>query len=152
MMCVGCKADPPAVDSPRPGDPSVLDGDQAFRLVSLLVSGNGTVRTALVDQRQTRIVINELMVLQSATNKYDAASPMFALRVYSAKGRIGGAAEFSPIGEATALWSLLSDAGVRPNGAMEGSYLELRTLECAVNTTADVSSARRFHCTLVGGP
>jgi hypothetical protein len=88
-----------------------IEGDRAKRLVSLLATGSETIAASLRDAKGTRIVLHDLMVLKFATYKYDGDSGMYNLDVYSAEAKIGDAAQSAQLGEATALFELLSTLG-----------------------------------------
>jgi hypothetical protein len=123
-----------------------IEGEKARTLISLLVTGNENVRAAIKGSNQTKIVIHELSILSEATQKYDPIDPYYRLMVYSARARIGSAASAVRIGEATALYEYFSELGLRPDVALEGTYLQVREINCEVNVNASVATPIRFQC------
>jgi hypothetical protein len=125
-----------------------INGPKALKLVSLLVSGSDAIATAIRDQNKSQIVIHDLSILKWATYKYDTDSPLYKIDVYRAEGKIGSATNSTPIHEATALWELLSGLGMTTDMAMEGGYLNVATIDCKIDTTADADSPNRVQCDL----
>ena len=128
-----------------------VTGPKALQLVSLLVSGSDSIRTAIKDQNRREIVVHNLSILSEATSKYDPSMPMFNLAVYDARGKIGTATNPTPIGEASALFKLLTGLGLPQDGAMEGIYLNIASISCKINTAVDANSSDRFQCNIVNG-
>jgi hypothetical protein len=125
-----------------------INGPKAMRLVSLLASGSDAIARAVQEQNKNEIVIHDLSLSKWATNKYDSDSPLYKLDVYRAEGKIGAATDSTPIGEATALWSLLRGLGMTADAAMDGAHLSVATISCKINTAADSKSVNRFQCEL----
>lgn len=86
--------------------------------------------------------------MKGSTFKYDEDAPMYRLDFYSAYARIGEATNPATLGEATALYELLSAIGVTPEGAMEGSYLEATTVDCRIDAHLQFDKPQRFLCDL----
>lgn len=128
-----------------------LTGAKALQLVSLLVSGSDAIRTAIKDQIKSKILVQDLSLLSEATSKYDPSMPMFNLAVYDARGRIGNATNPTQIGEASALFKFLAGLGLPKDGAMEGTYLNIASVKCKINTSVDANSSDRFQCDIVNG-
>ena len=126
-----------------------ITGQRAFQLLSLFASGSETVKDTLT--RQQTVVVHDLRILVAATHKYDTDSAPYKLAIYSAQGKIGNAEKFSTIGEATALFKFMTDAGFKNNDiAMEGAWLEMQTVECRVDGKAAFTDNKRFECDLSG--
>ncbi|WP_263416688.1 hypothetical protein [Terriglobus albidus] len=128
-----------------------VTGPKALQLISLLISGSNSVRTAVKDQNKSEIIIHDLSILSEATSKYDPSMPMFNLAVYDAKGKVGTAANPTPIGEASALFKFLTGLGLPVDGAMEGSSVNIASISCKINTAADGDAPERFQCDIVNG-
>ncbi len=99
-------------------------------------------------QNKNEIVIHDLSLSKWATYKYDTDSPLYKLDVYRAEGKIGAATNATPMGEATALWELLSGLGMTTDAAMDGAHLSVASVSCKIDTTADPKSVNRFQCEL----
>jgi hypothetical protein len=126
-----------------------ITGQRAFQLLSLLASGSEALKDTLT--RQQTVVVHDLRILVAATHKYDTDSAPYKLAIYSAQGKIGNAEKFSTIGEATALFKFMTDAGFKNNDiAMEGAWLEMQTVECRVDGKAAFTDNKRFECDLSG--
>jgi len=126
-----------------------ITGQRAFQLLSLLASGSEALKDTLT--RQQTVVVHDLRILVAATHKYDTDSAPYKLAIYSAQGKIGNAEKFSTIGEATALFKFMTDAGSKNNDiAMEGAWLEMQTVECRVDGKAAFTDNKRFECDLSG--
>jgi hypothetical protein len=125
-----------------------IQGQQARRLISLLVTGNDTIAASFRDSRATRILLHDLDVMKFATYKYDENSAMYRLDVYSAHAKIGTVTQAVPISEATSLYELLLSLGVTPDASMQGTDLEAETVDCRIDTHVSFDKPQRFVCDL----
>jgi len=125
-----------------------LEGTQARRLVSLLVTGSDKIAASFRDAGKTRIVLHDLMVLKWSTYKYDDDAAMYKLDVYSAEAKIGDAAQTTQLGEATSLFELLTSLGVKPDLSMQGADLDADVVDCRINTHVAFEKPQRFVCDL----
>jgi hypothetical protein len=123
-----------------------LTGQQAFKLISLLASGNDQIWDALNSRGETRIVVRDLQMIEGSTYKHDPADAAYKLGLYWAHGTIGNAADWSPFGEATALWTLFRGLGFPTDGSMQGAILTVSTLECVIDPKSPFASPKRFRC------
>lgn len=135
----------PAQNKPRAVH---IQGSQAHRLISLLVTGSDSIESSFRDGHATSIVLHDLDVMKFATYKYDENASMYRLDIYSAHAKIGNAAQPVPINEATALYELLSALGVTPDASMQGTDLEVTTVDCRIDTKVPVDKQQRFVCEL----
>lgn len=126
-----------------------IEGAQARRLISLLVTGSDDIASSLRDSGSSRIVLHDLMVLKSSTYKYEKNAAMYDLDVYYANAKIGNAAQLTPVHEATPLYEFLSSLGVRNQLSMQGSDLDAETVDCRINTDVSFDKPQRFVCDLV---
>jgi hypothetical protein len=124
-----------------------MSGAQAERLISLLATGNSTISSMLRDQHKTEIVLRSLSVMKFSTYKYDESNPYYDLGIYQAWVKLG-ANDRAPVGEATAIYELLTEVGVTPDMSMQGSELAVDVVDCKVDVTAAVDSGKRFGCDL----
>jgi hypothetical protein len=124
-----------------------IQGPQARRLVSLLVSGSDSIASSF-QGGATQLVLHDLLVLKFATYKYDGDGGMYNLDVYSAEAKIGDAGQTTRFTEATGLYELLSSLGVKPQLSMQGSDLDASTVDCRVNTHQPFEKPQRFVCDL----
>jgi hypothetical protein len=125
-----------------------LEGAQARRLISLLVSGNNAIAATVKDHNSNRILLHGLQVEKESTYKYDDGAPYFRLDVYRAHAQLGDSQQQSSLGEATGLYELLSSVGLKPDMAMDGAYLEAQTVDCRINTHIAFDKPQRFVCDL----
>jgi hypothetical protein len=125
-----------------------IQGAQAFRLISLLVTGSNAIQVAFMDRGGTHIALRDLEVMKLSTFKYDKSSAMYRLDVYSAHVQVGDAEESTPLGEATALYAFLLSLGVTPDGSMQGTILEAGTVDCRIDAHIAFDKPRRFVCDL----
>jgi hypothetical protein len=92
--------------------------------------------------------LHDLDVEKQSTYKYDGGAPYFRLDVYRAHARIGESQQQSSLGEATALYELLSSLGLKPDMAMDGAHLEAQTVDCRINSRLAFDKPQRFVCDL----
>jgi hypothetical protein len=124
-----------------------LAGREASELVSLLASGNKTVKE-LLGKGATEIVVHEFMVLSEATFKYDPDAPIFKLPIYAASGKVGATQNSTEFGEATALFRFLTGLGFKPETSLQGGDIMIATIVCKIDVKADIAADRRFQCDL----
>jgi hypothetical protein len=125
-----------------------LEGPQAERLISLLVTGSDSIASSLRDSGASRILLRDLMVMKYSTYKYDQDSAMYRLDVYDAHATIAGASQPTPIHEASALYAFLSSLGAKPDLSMQGSDLNADIVDCRIDTHAPFEKPQRFACDL----
>jgi len=125
-----------------------IQGPQAFRLISLLVTGSNAIQASFMNHGGNHIALRDLEVMKLSTFKYDQSSAMYRLDVYSAHVQVGDAAGSTPLGEATALYAFLLSLGVTPDGSMQGTIVEVDTVDCRINPRLPFDKPQRFVCDL----
>ena len=126
-----------------------ITGEKAGTLISLLVTGSDRVRASIKDSHRDEIVIRDLSILSESTLKYDPTDPYYNLMVYSAKGTLGATTTIVNICEATALFHYFRELGIKPDLALEGTYIQLKQITCAIDPNKAISAPQRFQCQII---
>jgi hypothetical protein len=137
-----------ATAAPAKPNPIHLNGKRAETLISLLVSGSDQIAKSFEISAEHQVVLRDVEVEAIETYKYEPDTWFYKLPEYRASAKIGNDNSQTSIGEATSLWRFFLGVGLESDLAMDGSYLQIRQINCKVNVHADMSSPNRFQCDL----
>jgi hypothetical protein len=126
-----------------------VTGEKARSLISILATGNATIRNQIKDDSRSEIVLTDLSLEIESTWKFDPDSPYSGLYIYFAKATLLPNRTSIDLQDATALFQFVEQFHISGGVALEGGYIDLQRIDCTVNTGRSVSDAERFHCDLV---